>query len=100
LSIDVSFFKKIEIADPMNRVNAPLHKLVSASMKLSDHDRLLAIGFGNGRFFSELMTKAKHLQVYGLELSEEMMKEAADLNSGLNELPRGRTHEVVHLSPF
>jgi len=72
-----------EIADAMNRVNAPLYKLMFASMKLSDHDRILEIGFGNGRFFSELMSKAKHLQVYGLELSEEMVKEAAVLNSWL-----------------
>lgn len=72
-----------EIADAMNRVNAPLYKLMFASMKLSDHDCILEIGFGNGRFFSELMSKAKHLQVYGLELSEEMVNEAAVLNSGL-----------------
>jgi len=71
-----------EIADAMNRVNAPLYKLMFSSIMLSDHDRILEIGFGNGRFFNELISKVKNVQVYGIELSEEMVKEAAVLNSG------------------
>lgn len=71
------------IAQRMNESNRNMYNLVFQHLRLKAQDRVLEIGFGNGRFFHTLAEKAEDLQLYGLDFSNAMLREAQSINADL-----------------
>ncbi|MEX0646798.1 MAG: class I SAM-dependent methyltransferase [Balneolaceae bacterium] len=71
------------IAGEMDKTNEPLCSLTLDTMQIEDHDALLEIGFGSGRFFEKLLSRGNNLQVFGLDYSEDMIELAKDYNHSL-----------------
>ncbi len=69
----------------MNESNEFMYRFTLNSLPVNDGDKILEIGFGNGRFFSLLNAKAKNLEITGIDLSHEMVTEAVKNNRGLFE---------------
>lgn len=74
-----------KIGQKMNQVNKPLYDLTNEVMELRKNDHLLEIGFGNGKFFSDLFSKEKEkeLKVSAVDFSKEMVAEAKERNRDL-----------------
>ncbi|MFM9951547.1 MAG: class I SAM-dependent methyltransferase [Saprospiraceae bacterium] len=68
----------------MNQSNELLYHLTLENLKIKDGDRILEIGFGNGKFFSKLNAKAKNLKITGIDHSPEMVAEAVRINKNLH----------------
>lgn len=68
------FAKKI--GKQMNQFNEVLYDFVIDLMQLKDGEKVLEIGFGNGKFFDKLYSRADYLKVKGIDFSEEMVEEA------------------------
>jgi ubiquinone/menaquinone biosynthesis C-methylase UbiE len=71
------------IARKMDQVNEPLFDLTLETMQLTDHESLLEIGFGSGKFFPKIFSKANQLQVTGIDHSQEMVEMAKRDNQSL-----------------
>lgn len=69
----------------MNKSNELLYHLTLDHLNIKEEDSILEIGFGNGKFFSELNAKAKNLQITGIDHSPEMVTEAIRINKNLHE---------------
>lgn len=69
-----------KIGHKMNEVNKPLYDLVFNTMELRKGDSILEIGFGNGKFFDDLLSKGSELKLSGLDFSEAMVKFAKQQN--------------------
>jgi ubiquinone/menaquinone biosynthesis C-methylase UbiE len=65
-----------KIGYQMNQFNKVLYDFVIDLMDLKDHEKILEIGFGNGKFFDSLFAQANYLNVAGIDFSEEMVNEA------------------------
>lgn len=65
-----------EIGLAMNQANEPLYELILRTMQLADHQTILEIGCGNGKFFEKLFSQASHLHITGIDHSPEMVSEA------------------------
>jgi len=74
-----------KVGEQMNKANAYLYKITLNEMKIRDGNRILEIGFGNGKTFSEIFAKANNIEVSGLDYSAEMVKEAKSFNKKLIE---------------
>lgn len=72
------FAKKI--GEKMNHINEALYDFVIDAMELNDHEKILEIGFGTGKFFNKLFSKADNLLVNGIDYSREMVNSAKELN--------------------
>ena len=68
------------IGEKMDSINETLYDFVIDEMELNDHERILEIGFGTGKFFNKLFSKANGLQVNGIDYSEEMVESAKKFN--------------------
>ncbi len=73
------------IAEKMGTGNRPLYDLTLDFMEIVNYDSILEVGFGNGEHFSDLMAKAEHLQVIGIDYSAEMTALASSNNGTLIE---------------
>jgi ubiquinone/menaquinone biosynthesis C-methylase UbiE len=60
----------------MNKSNALLYQLTLNNLNLKNGDKVLEVGFGNGKHFSDFNTKAENLQITGIDHSPEMVHEA------------------------
>lgn len=69
-----------EVGQKMNQVNKPLYDLTFDVMKLQENDRILEIGFGNGRFFNDLFSIETEVQVKAIDFSEAMVAAARQGN--------------------
>jgi ubiquinone/menaquinone biosynthesis C-methylase UbiE len=69
-----------EIGQKMNQVNKLLYDLTIEVMELQKGDRILEIGFGNGKFFDELFANQSELKISGIDFSEAMVEAAKDYN--------------------
>jgi ubiquinone/menaquinone biosynthesis C-methylase UbiE len=67
----------------MNESNANLYRLLLDNLALQPDDRVLEIGFGNGRFFADVHAKVPGVWLWGIDLSPEMVREAARNNPAL-----------------
>lgn len=65
-----------KVGNGMNKSNRFLHDFTLEAMEPADNESILEIGFGNGKFFDKLFSRAKNLQISGLDFSPEMVKEA------------------------
>jgi ubiquinone/menaquinone biosynthesis C-methylase UbiE len=75
------FGKKVGLQ--MNAGNAFLYDFTINAMQLKDGESILEIGFGNGKFFKQLFSKASNLKISGVDYSSEMVREAKTLNKDL-----------------
>lgn len=69
----------------MNKANEQLYQLTLNNLNVTDGNSILEIGFGNGKFFPKLYSKAKNLQITGIDISHEMVTEAVKNNAALFE---------------
>ncbi len=60
----------------MNKANESLYDFTLDTMQLAPGERLLEIGFGNGKFFSKVFSKAADLHISGLDFSTTMVQAA------------------------
>lgn len=60
----------------MNKANESLYDFTLDTMQLVPGERVLEIGFGNGKFFSKLFSKAADLHISGLDFSATMVQSA------------------------
>lgn len=69
-----------KVAALMNEANKPLYDLMLEVMELHQGDHILEIGFGNGKFFSDLFSIERDLQVSAIDFSEKMVEAAKQNN--------------------
>lgn len=73
------------VANKMNESNRLLYQLTLDSLQVESGNRILEIGFGNGKFFSDLDARASNLVITGIDRSHEMVTQAVINNSALFE---------------
>lgn len=88
-----------KIGKKMNSMNETLYDFVIDAMELNDNEKILEVGFGNGKFFNKLFSKANNLHVNGIEHSREMVISANDLNkpavsSGMLDIELGNSENM------
>jgi ubiquinone/menaquinone biosynthesis C-methylase UbiE len=71
------------VAERLNRVNADITAAVYQRLQLKPGERVLEIGFGNGRLLPELLALADELSYVGLDIAETMVVEAITFNAEL-----------------
>jgi ubiquinone/menaquinone biosynthesis C-methylase UbiE len=71
------------VAERLNRVNADVTAAVYQRLKLEPGERVLEIGFGNGRLLPQLLSQADDLSYVGLDIAETMVVEAITFNAEL-----------------
>lgn len=69
-----------KVGEKMSRSNAPLYDFALQNLCLAAGERVLEIGFGNGKFFPQLLAQAPGLHVTGLDFSAEMLRQAQQNN--------------------
>lgn len=67
----------------MNKANESLYDFTLNCMQLRPMEKMLEIGFGNGKLFSKVFEKAEGLQVTGIDYSADMVKTAHEHNREL-----------------
>jgi SAM-dependent methyltransferase len=75
----------LKVAETMNFANNAIYDFTLSKIKIRDNDRILEIGFGNGKLISKFFAINPDLQFFGIDFSETMCAEAAVLNKGLVE---------------
>src|SRR5215813_10750762 len=70
----------IRLGQIMNIANKALYQQTLDLLRINDNDRVLEIGFGNGRLFDDLYVRASGLKVEGIEFSKTMLMEAIEQN--------------------
>lgn len=75
----------------MNRANGFMYNGIVKNLNLSKKTKVLDIGFGNGYLESLIYKKAK-CSVYGIDISEDMLKSASERNR------QGIQNGDIHLS--
>jgi ubiquinone/menaquinone biosynthesis C-methylase UbiE len=85
----------------MNNTNSNMINCTLETLKITDNETILEIGPGNGQHLSQLMSVAKNIQYYGVDVSETMITEAKKINAPFVAL--GKTsflHSDGQLIPF
>ena len=78
----------------MQRGNNSINRWTTDLLEIKENDVLLEVGIGNGSTINRIVTNTSVGKVFGLDLSNEMIKEAAKLNKkqikdGIVELHKG-----------
>lgn len=71
------------VGNAMNKSNKVLYQLTLNNINIKDGDNILEVGFGNGRFFSDLNNRGANLTITGIDQSPEMVTEAINNNKAL-----------------
>ena len=71
------------VGERLNRVNADITTAVYRRLQLRPSDRVLEIGFGNGKLLTKLLACADDLTYVGVDISETMVTEAIAFNAEL-----------------
>src|SRR5262245_43582636 len=71
------------VGEMLNRTNANITAAVYERLMLRPGDRVLEIGFGNGRLLPALMALAEDLTYVGIDRAETMVTEATAHNAEL-----------------
>ena len=69
------------VGEMLNRINANITSAVYQRLMLRDNDRVLEIGFGNGRLLPALMALADNITYVGLDRAKTMVTEATSHNA-------------------
>ncbi|MCC5915136.1 MAG: class I SAM-dependent methyltransferase [Balneolaceae bacterium] len=80
------------IAEKMGEGNRSLYDLMLGSMLIKDHDSILEIGFGSGTHFSDLLARAKNINVTGIDYSPDMTNMAKTNNKDEQRAGRLKLH--------
>jgi SAM-dependent methyltransferase len=75
----------LKVAENMNSANNAIYDFVLSKIEMKDNDRILEIGFGNGKLISKFFEINPDLQFSAIDFSETMYAEAVVLNKGLIE---------------
>ncbi len=73
----------IETGFMMNKSNEILYDFTLDTMRPANQESILEIGFGNGKFFEKVVSKAEGLKLSGIDYSETMVVAAREINSAL-----------------
>ena len=73
----------IAIGDYMNAMNGAINAASFRQLSPRPGDRVLEIGFGNGKLLSDLMCLAPDITYDGIDISELMVSEATAFNQAL-----------------
>lgn len=71
------------VGEMLNRANAGITDAVYRSLHLQPKERVLEIGFGNGRLLPALMSHADQLSYSGVDIAETMVTAATAFNADL-----------------
>jgi arsenite methyltransferase len=88
----------VAIGDYMNAMNGALNAVLFRQLSPRHGDRILEIGFGNGKLLSDLMNLAPNITYDGIDISELMVAEATAFNRAL--VAAGRASSTVILRSF
>lgn len=67
----------------MNNTNSNMINCTLETLKITDNETILEIGPGNAQHLSQLMSVAKNIQYYGVDVSETMITEAKKINASI-----------------
>lgn len=73
----------VAIGDCMNAMNGALNAVLFRKLSPQRGNRILEIGFGNGKLLSDLMNLAPDLSYDGIDISDLMVAEATAFNRAL-----------------
>jgi ubiquinone/menaquinone biosynthesis C-methylase UbiE len=73
----------VAIGDYMNAMNGALNAVLFRKLSPQRGNRILEIGFGNGKLLSDLMNLAPDLSYDGIDVSDLMVAEATAFNRAL-----------------
>lgn len=68
------------VGENMNIANSSIYSNAFKLIKFNDGERILEIGFGNGKFISNYFKINPNIIVFGVDFSDTMCKEAISLN--------------------
>jgi SAM-dependent methyltransferase len=71
------------VADMLNRINAKIIAAVYQRLRLKPKERILEIGFGNGKLVRDLLSYADQLSYAGVDIAETMVTDATAFNADL-----------------
>ena len=72
-----------KVGQMMNRANAGLYQFTFEQMMPGYYEKILEIGFGNGKFFGDLSRLAEGLEITGIDYSPTMVRSAQKTNEEL-----------------
>ena len=89
------------VGNNLNKGSRLLYDFTIETMHIEDHDNILEIGFGNGKFFEQVFSQAKNLTISGLDFSPAMIKEAnynnrKSVDSGKLVLKLGNSNKIPY----
>jgi len=84
----------IALGESMNNTNAKIIEAVYCRLRPEPGNRVLEIGFGNGRLSSLLMQQADALSYVGTDISETMVAQAMVFNRALIEAGAATFHQA------
>lgn len=73
----------LAIAEGMNLTNRGVNEAVFRRLRLEPGQRVLELGFGNGRLLPLLMRQAENVRYVGIDISATMVEEASRFNHAL-----------------
>ena len=82
----------LAVAQWLNEINKQPNARAVAMLGIKPGDRVLEIGFGNGRRVCDVIRQAEDVQYTGLDLSPTMVEEAVRFNAPLIAAGRGGLH--------
>ena len=82
----------IEVANNMHESNIRMTRGAINALELTDGDLILELGHGNCKHLPEVLEKAERTSYYGLEISELMQKQAAEVNTVAMQANRASFH--------
>lgn len=65
----------------LNKANAGSYSAALSKLGVNAHDRVIEIGFGNGREIPRIISQALDVTYFGLDVSETMVAEASEFNA-------------------
>jgi SAM-dependent methyltransferase len=65
----------------LNKTNANAYSIALQKLGAIEGDRILEIGFGNGREIPNVLSLARDVSYFGIDISETMVSEATGFNS-------------------
>lgn len=91
----------VNLANELNQSNLALSEFTYDHMGLQDSDRVLEIGFGNGKLIPMILNTANDIDFVGIDISETMVDEATKHNkvyvaSGMVELKVAGTDSIPY----
>lgn len=75
----------LQVAENMNVTNVKLYDFVLSHLEINNDDKILEIGFGNGKTIPQFFEINPNCEFYGVDFSEIMCKKAIALNQNFKE---------------